>query len=142
MNSFHQPHSENHITSTRQLHEKKKRVQEKSDFCFYGFMISGVTGLFLWWGSHAFFSVFTQQFTPEEIQGAAKNVISLWNVLMYFVPGIFFSISFGCGVVGFVAVVFTELLYQGELLIIRRKRQKHAYRHPGTAAGDKGETDA
>ncbi|MGE0968610.1 hypothetical protein ACQFN5_00380 (plasmid) [Klebsiella sp. WOUb02] len=140
MNTTRQPYSAHYVTTKRQLHKKKQRVQEKSDFCFYGFMISGATGLFLWWGAHAFFGVFTETFTPEQMAGEAKNVISLWNVLMYFVPGIFWALSAGCAVTGIYSFVITELIYQGELWLIRRK--KYLPGDPGTVAGDKGEADA
>lgn len=141
MNRVSKPSSEHHFTRKRQLHERKKREQERSDFCFYGFMIFGVTGLFLWWGSHAFFGMLTQQFTPEEIQGAAKNVMNLWNVLMYFVPFIFFALSAGCAVVGLFCYGVTELLYRGEGLLIRRKSQKNLNSRSGKVDHEKGETD-
>lgn len=141
MNSIRQPYSEEHVTAKRQLHEKKKREQERSDFCFYGFMVFGVTGLFLWWGSHAFFGVFSQTLTPEEKLGAAKNVMNLWNVLMYFVPFIFFALSTGCAVVGLFCYGVTELLYRGEWLLIRRKSQKNLNSRSGKVDREKGETD-
>lgn len=70
---------------------------------------------------------------PEELAGQAKNVVNQWNVLMYFVPFIFFALSAGCFVVGLTSAVMIEGLYRGELMLLRRQLKK-----PCSTAG-KGE---
>ncbi|HBS5264621.1 TPA: conjugal transfer protein TrbF, partial [Klebsiella pneumoniae] len=71
----------------------------------------GSAGLFLWWGSHAYFSVFTELLTPSEKLGSAENVMNLWNVLMYFVPFILFSLSIGCLATALLGVLMAELAF-------------------------------
>ncbi len=47
-------------------------------------------------GKPCFFNVFTDLLTPPEKLESANNIINQWNVLMYFVPFILFSLSIGC----------------------------------------------
>jgi hypothetical protein len=63
----------------------------------------------LWWGSHAYFSVFTDLLTPSEKLGLQR--MNLWNVLMYFVPFILFSLSIGCLATALLGVLMAELAF-------------------------------
>ncbi|WP_409457421.1 hypothetical protein [Klebsiella variicola] len=60
---------------------------------------------------------------PEELADG-KNVVNLWNVLMYFVPFIFFALSAGCFVVGLTSAVMIEGLYR-ELMLFAPSVKKN-----------------
>lgn len=69
-----------------------KRKLETFFMLFVMFLIAAVS---LWLGTHKFFSLLTDSWAAEEaIKG--KNIKDLWNVLMYFVPFLLFSLSMGC----------------------------------------------
>jgi hypothetical protein len=84
----------NKIYSSIPVLERNKRLklsrQKRFDVYYCLAFMFGFAGLFLWWGSHAFFNVFTDLLTPPEKLESANNIINQWNVLMYFVP-LFFS---------------------------------------------------
>ncbi|MER3793647.1 conjugal transfer protein TrbF [Klebsiella pneumoniae] len=75
------------------------------------FFIFGLSGLFLWWGRHAFLNLFTDLLTPPEKLESANNIINQWNVLMYFVPFILFSLSIGCLATALLGVLIAELAF-------------------------------
>uniref|UniRef100_UPI004043AE49 conjugal transfer protein TrbF n=2 Tax=Klebsiella/Raoultella group TaxID=2890311 RepID=UPI004043AE49 len=74
----------------------------------------------LWWGSHAFFNVFTDLLTPPEKMESANNIINQWNVLMYFVPFILFSLSIGCLATALLGVLIAELAFWFEYAFEKR----------------------
>ncbi|WP_395306044.1 hypothetical protein [Enterobacter sp. ECC-019] len=124
MNSYSKPCPEDYAAAKAYLHSRKHREQEKLDFCFYWFLVCGVSGLLLWWGTHHWFDLVTQTMGPEDLTGRAKAVVNQWNVLMYFVPCIFFALSAGCCVVWVSGVVLSELLYRCDLLLLHRQLKK------------------
>lgn len=105
----------NKIYSSLPVLERNKRLklsrQKRFDVYYCLAFMFGSAGLFLWWGSHAYFSVFTELLTPSEKLGSAENVMNLWNVLMYFVPFILFSLSIGCLATALLGVLMAELAF-------------------------------
>ena len=105
----------NKIYSSLPVLERNKRLklsrQKRFDVYYCLAFMFGSAGLFLWWGSHAYFSVFTELLTPSEKLGSAKNFMNLWNVLMYFVPFILFSLSIGCLATALLGVLMAELAF-------------------------------
>lgn len=105
----------NKIYSSLPVLERNKRLklsrQKRFDVYYCLAFMFGSAGLFLWWGSHAYFSVFTELLTPAVDIGAAKNIMNLWNVLMDFVPFILFSLSIGCLATALLGVLMAELAF-------------------------------
>ena len=105
----------NKIYSSLPVLERNKRLklsrQKRFDVYYCLAFMFGSAGLFLWSGSHAYFSVFTELLTPSEKLGSAENVMNLWNVLMYFVPFILFSLSIGCLATALLGVLMAELAF-------------------------------
>lgn len=62
-------------------------------------------------GKPCFFNVFTDLLTPPEKLESANNIINQWNVLMYFVPFILFSLSIGCLATALLGVLIAELAF-------------------------------
>ncbi|MDK7838916.1 conjugal transfer protein TrbF, partial [Klebsiella pneumoniae] len=54
---------------------------------------------------------FTDLLTPPEKLESANNIINQWNVLMYFVPFILFSLSIGCLATALLGVLIAELAF-------------------------------
>lgn len=107
----------NNTYSSLPVLERNKRLkisrQKKCDVYYCLALMFAFSGLFLWWGGHSFFSIFTETLTPEEKLGTAKNVMNLWNVLMYFVPFILFSLSAGCFATALLGGITAELQFWG-----------------------------
>lgn len=105
----------NKIYSSIPVLERNKRLklsrQKRFDVYYCLAFMFGFAGLFLWWGSHAFFNVFTDLLTPPEKLESANNIINQWNVLMYFVPFILFSLSIGCLATALLGVLIAELAF-------------------------------
>ena len=105
----------NKIYSSLPVLERNKRLklsrQKRFDVYYCLAFMFGSAGLFLWWGSHAYFSVLTELLTPAVDIGAAKNIMNLWNVLMDFVPFILFSLSIGCLATALLGVLMAELAF-------------------------------
>lgn len=116
--------SANYEKESTALKTRKNNLQEKLDFCFYGLLICAASGAALWWGTHALFGLITKPMTTGEWAGRLGDAMTLWNVLMYFLPFIFYALSVGFGVVGIVSVVWIEIIYQGELFLLRKKRDR------------------
>jgi len=105
----------NKIYSSIPVLERNKRLklsrQKRFDVYYCLAFMFGFAGLFLWWGSHAYFNVFTELLAPAVDIGAAKNIMNLWNVLMDFVPFILFSLSIGCLATALLGVLMAELAF-------------------------------
>ena len=105
----------NKINSSLPVLERNKRLklsrQKRFDVYYCLAFMFGSAGLFLWWGSHAYFSVFTELLTPSEKLESAEYFMNLWNVLMYFVPFILFSLSIGCLATALLGVLMAELAF-------------------------------
>jgi hypothetical protein len=104
----------NKIYSSIPVLERNKRLklsrQKRFDVYYCLAFMFGFAGLFLWWGSHAFFNVFTDLLTPPEKLESANNIINQWNVLMYFVPYSFLAFHWLSGN-GFTGVLIAELAF-------------------------------
>ncbi len=73
-------------------------------------------------GKPCFFNVFTDLLTPPEKLESANNIINQWNVLMYFVPFILFSLSIGCLATALLGVLIAELAFWFEYAFEKASR--------------------